>query len=302
MASIVIYISSQSSTSSKGEEICREVADSLPRKLGVPEVSSADIEPSYAVGESILSYHQVGLDDTVESPHELSLLGKLVNRTPMMSNPFLDAKSPKRKRINLEGGVIVGWSSQEQHAVSDTETKVPDTTQPILKTEPEPEQTRNPSPSKTNPAKKRPWTSEKTNALEEGVRKHDCKCVRTLRDHGPQGTMSTHLSRRDEPQLKNKARMLSEGAQAMKDLKSSVSRVPKFWSSKELHALEQGMSVHGTSWARILADHGKDGKIDQVLSNRTQVQLKDKARSERALRERLRKPLGVFSLACSVSR
>lgn len=73
------------------------------------------------------------------------------------------------------------------------------------------------------------------------------------------------------------------------------------WQPDEVAALEQGMSLHGTKWAMILADHGPEGRVDQRLANRSQIQLKDKARNERQARERAGIPLGVFSLACSYS-
>jgi hypothetical protein len=52
------------------------------------------------------------------------------------------------------------------------------------------------------------------------------------------------------------------------------------WSDEEEKALLDGMdAVGGAHWAQILALHGENGTKDQLLANRTQVQLKDKARN-----------------------
>src|SRR2546425_1275688 len=63
------------------------------------------------------------------------------------------------------------------------------------------------------------------------------------------------------------------------------------WSQEELDALEEGMKKFGTNWILILnMDSG-------LLNNRTNVQLKDKARNEKRRREREGIPLGVFERA-----
>ncbi|KAJ3283934.1 hypothetical protein HK104_010172 [Borealophlyctis nickersoniae] len=65
------------------------------------------------------------------------------------------------------------------------------------------------------------------------------------------------------------------------------------WTSAEVAALEAGMTEYGSNWVKILNTHRK------VLGGRTNVQLKDKARSERASREAKGLPLGVWALACT---
>ncbi|CAG8579215.1 7700_t:CDS:2 [Gigaspora rosea] len=68
----------------------------------------------------------------------------------------------------------------------------------------------------------------------------------------------------------------------------------KKWNTSELQALEDGMKEFGTHWARILEKHGTS---NGPLSNRTQVQLKDKARNEKQRRMKAGMDVGVFAQA-----
>ena len=63
------------------------------------------------------------------------------------------------------------------------------------------------------------------------------------------------------------------------------------WIQEELKELEEGMKKFGTNWSLILS------MSSGPLSNRTAVQLKDKARNEKRRREREGTPLGVFQKA-----
>jgi ribosome assembly protein YihI (activator of Der GTPase) len=58
-----------------------------------------------------------------------------------------------------------------------------------------------------------------------------------------------------------------------------------------LKELEEGMEKFGTNWSLILS------MSSGPLSNRTAVQLKDKARNEKRRRKREGTPLGVFQKA-----
>ncbi|KAF0417045.1 myb DNA binding protein [Gigaspora margarita] len=71
-------------------------------------------------------------------------------------------------------------------------------------------------------------------------------------------------------------------------------RIRKKWNEDELNALEAGMEEYGTSWSRI---YEKYGNAHGVLRNRSQVQLKDKARNEKLRRKRCGVEIGVFELA-----
>ncbi|CAG8591717.1 1209_t:CDS:10, partial [Diversispora eburnea] len=62
------------------------------------------------------------------------------------------------------------------------------------------------------------------------------------------------------------------------------------WSQSELNALIEGMKEFGTAWAQIKV------KYSSVLSKRTQVHLKDKARSEKERRIKSNYPLGIFEI------
>ncbi|CAG8781169.1 36934_t:CDS:1, partial [Racocetra persica] len=66
------------------------------------------------------------------------------------------------------------------------------------------------------------------------------------------------------------------------------------WSEHELKALEAGMEEFGTSWSKI---YDKYGNAYGILRNRSQIQLKDKARNEKLRRKRCGIEIGVFELA-----
>ncbi|CAG8475649.1 14240_t:CDS:1 [Cetraspora pellucida] len=65
------------------------------------------------------------------------------------------------------------------------------------------------------------------------------------------------------------------------------------WTDLELHYLECGMEEFGTSWKDILKKYGKP---HGPLRNRSAVNLKDKARNEKARRIRNGITLGSFEL------
>lgn len=54
-------------------------------------------------------------------------------------------------------------------------------------------------------------------------------------------------------------------------------RIP--WSSKEEKLLLEELELYSTSWATMIARHGKNGSISHVFKYRNPVQLKDKARN-----------------------
>lgn len=51
------------------------------------------------------------------------------------------------------------------------------------------------------------------------------------------------------------------------------------WSKEEEECLIEGLKTTGPSWTRILNLYGPGGKVNEILKNRNQVQLKDKARN-----------------------
>ncbi|CAG8534992.1 15917_t:CDS:2 [Racocetra fulgida] len=71
-------------------------------------------------------------------------------------------------------------------------------------------------------------------------------------------------------------------------------RLRKKWSNEELQALEDGMREYGTHWVQILEKHGSSSG---PLRNRTQIQLKDKARNEKQRRMKAGMDVGVFAQA-----
>ncbi|RIB15531.1 hypothetical protein C2G38_1573637 [Gigaspora rosea] len=68
------------------------------------------------------------------------------------------------------------------------------------------------------------------------------------------------------------------------------------WTDLELNYLERGMEECGTRWEDILKLYGRP---HGPLRNRTAINLKDKARNEKAKRIRDGIKLGVFKLATS---
>lgn len=69
------------------------------------------------------------------------------------------------------------------------------------------------------------------------------------------------------------------------ELLASMAEIPKrkrsFWSREEEDCLEMAMGEFGARYSLILHHYGKDGVRNQVLRNRGQMQLKDKARNMR---------------------
>lgn len=63
------------------------------------------------------------------------------------------------------------------------------------------------------------------------------------------------------------------------NLGTSKSMARRPWSREEEKALRHALELKGPMWATILELFGPGGKISEVLKNRTQVQLKDKARN-----------------------
>lgn len=53
----------------------------------------------------------------------------------------------------------------------------------------------------------------------------------------------------------------------------------RMWNKEEEEVLLSALKVYGPSWSKILELHGAGGSISETLKNRSQVQLKDKARN-----------------------
>jgi hypothetical protein len=70
-----------------------------------------------------------------------------------------------------------------------------------------------------------------------------------------------------------------------------LNRTRKLWTEEETKILEQGMSQFGNDWVTIRKAFAKE------LCDRTPVNLKDRARSIRRIRERNNEDLGVFASA-----
>lgn len=68
------------------------------------------------------------------------------------------------------------------------------------------------------------------------------------------------------------------------------------WSKDEEEALIEGLKEVGPSWSKILDLYGPGGKITEALKNRTQVQLKDKARNWKLQYLKTGRPLPEYLL------
>lgn len=68
------------------------------------------------------------------------------------------------------------------------------------------------------------------------------------------------------------------------------------WSKEEQDALAEGLRDVGPSWAKILDLYGPGGKINESLKNRSQVQLKDKARNWKLQYLKTGRPLPEYLL------
>ncbi|KAJ3416257.1 hypothetical protein HDV05_002547 [Chytridiales sp. JEL 0842] len=76
---------------------------------------------------------------------------------------------------------------------------------------------------------------------------------------------------------------------------NGFARARKRWTEEEVEALEAGMLQHGTKWAVIQKEYGGP---EGILKDRTQVDLKDKARNEKDRRMKINPAtVGVFALA-----
>lgn len=74
------------------------------------------------------------------------------------------------------------------------------------------------------------------------------------------------------------ARSSAEGQESVRPRSSALTR--RSWTKEEEEALLRGLDkVQGPYWAQILELYGPGGSISEVLKDRTQVQLKDKARN-----------------------
>ncbi|CAK4034858.1 Transcription factor TBF1 [Lecanosticta acicola] len=82
--------------------------------------------------------------------------------------------------------------------------------------------------------------------------------------------------------LANGAKAGGSGAQAPESRKAAAaaSTVRQPWTKPEEDALLAGLErVNGPHWSQILALYGRGGSVSEVLKDRNQVQLKDKARN-----------------------
>jgi hypothetical protein len=65
------------------------------------------------------------------------------------------------------------------------------------------------------------------------------------------------------------------------------------WTEEETAALEQGMNIFGNDW-KAIKDHFKD-----VLTRRSNVNLKDRARNIKRKLIKMGAPLGIWANACN---
>ncbi|KAJ3213241.1 hypothetical protein HDU67_003140 [Dinochytrium kinnereticum] len=91
-------------------------------------------------------------------------------------------------------------------------------------------------------------------------------------------------------QLEEKVKAKAKAGGKSPTKKGVMPRERRRWTADEVQALEEGMVKHGTSWALIAQDFG------ERMKDRSQVDMKDKARNERIRRERANMALGVWAV------
>lgn len=84
----------------------------------------------------------------------------------------------------------------------------------------------------------------------------------------------------------------------LESAKSGVKKLKpkKNWSKEEEEMLQKGLEELGPSWSKILDMYGPGGTINEILKNRSQVQLKDKARNWKLRYLKSNKPLPSYLL------
>lgn len=99
------------------------------------------------------------------------------------------------------------------------------------------------------------------------------------------------LSESDTLAIYEAARASAEGVEVSRPSRSSVI-TRRSWTKEEEEALLRGLDkVQGPYWSQILELYGPGGSISEVLKDRTQVQLKDKARNLKIFFERCGYPI-----------
>ncbi|KAJ3114792.1 hypothetical protein HDU96_001681 [Phlyctochytrium bullatum] len=144
----------------------------------------------------------------------------------------------------------------------------------------------------------------------------DATAVFRDKEHYFEADEVQHVKEEDNTELKKgKKHQKSLRSKGTKDLtlksKLVAYRIPqkrRRWEPDELLALEEGMKVHGTHWAGLLSDP----KFKERLKDRGQMQLKDKAATEkeRRIREARKthgrdptdEELGIWRVACDRKR
>lgn len=103
--------------------------------------------------------------------------------------------------------------------------------------------------------------------------------------HDATGVQQTLMVRNGAPGVRS---LNAAGAPAMPSLpqqtnekkSGTVSTIRQPWTKSEEDALLEGLGkVSGPHWSQILALYGRGGSVSEVLKDRNQVQLKDKARN-----------------------
>lgn len=104
---------------------------------------------------------------------------------------------------------------------------------------------------------------------------HPCWAVTSSQNpEQPTPSVSTWSTTRNAPLTS----VLDAGGSVESTASAGKTRRP--WTELEEHTLLAGIeSINGPYWSRILALYGRGGSINEVLKDRNQVQLKDKARN-----------------------
>ncbi|SCW03408.1 LAFE_0G09758g1_1 [Lachancea fermentati] len=104
--------------------------------------------------------------------------------------------------------------------------------------------------------------------------------VRNLSEKDSSSNLASTTSLTDEKAstpAKNKRKQ--QNGSERTDVVPKKPKQKRLWTKEEEEMLITALKEYGPSWSKILERHGAGGSISEILKNRSQVQLKDKARN-----------------------
>ncbi|KAJ9058150.1 hypothetical protein DSO57_1015187 [Entomophthora muscae] len=148
-------------------------------------------DPLLSESASVLLASQIGLDEnSSNNSPEVSNSNSVHSQKDETNNPFTQAKELEFKRINIEGGEIVPWDTQDE---ADSEIN------PSLKTEPKPdkvEQLKRSNSASSNissPTTKDPSRPNEAGVAREGLNRHGANKIYFYSSRKPEGSRPNRI-------------------------------------------------------------------------------------------------------------